>query len=113
MKSAYFYRRAASPIHIAKLIPALEKGEIEIRKLSKEVGMTYQNISQCLKDAYAEGLIKREKEDNHWTFEITDKGKALAELCIGIKMVIENWKGEETLKMLRKLDFSGVENGEQ
>lgn len=75
--------------------------------------MTYQNISQCLKDAHREGLIKREKKNNHWNFEITEKGRALAELCIGIKMVIEDWQGDKTLQALRRLDFSGVTNAKQ
>lgn len=105
MKSRYFYRRAASPTHISRLIPQLEKGEAKLREISSEIGMTYQNLSLCMQDAHAEGLIDRKRENNHWNFTLTAKGKALAELCKGIKAVIEDWQGDKTIGYLRKLEY--------
>lgn len=105
MKSRYFYRRAASSTHISKLIPQLEKGEAHLREISSEIGMTYQNLSQCMQDAHIEGLIDRKRVNNRWEFELTEKGKALAELCKGIKMVIENWEESKTVDQLNKLSF--------
>ncbi len=105
MKSRYFYRRAASPTHISRLIPQLERGEAKLREVSSEIGMTYQNLSMCMQDAHAEGLINRKREDNQWNFTLTEKGKALAELCKGIKAVIEDWQGKKTIDYLKALDF--------
>lgn len=106
--SHYFYRRAGSFVHISKLIPALEGGEARLREISKSIGMTYTNLSQVMQDAHKEGLIDRKKVHNTWSFELTDKGKALCELCKGISAVIEDWSGEATIKYLNGLQFGEV-----
>jgi len=106
--SYYFYRRAASPTHISKLIPALEFGEARMKELAKETGMTYATLTQSMQDAHKEGIIVRERINNNWEIELTEKGKALLELCKGLREVIENWKGEETIKALNGLKFGEV-----
>ena len=106
--SYYFYRRAASYVHISKLIPALEDGENKLREISKSIGMTYTNLSQAMQDAHKEGLINRKRINNTWEFELTDKGRALCELCKGLRVVIEQWDGENTLKFLSNLKFGEV-----
>lgn len=104
--SYYFYRRAASSVHISKLIPALEGGDSKLREISKQIGMTYTNLSQVMQDAHKEGLITRERVDNTWSFELTPKGQALCELCKGIKAVIEDWDELTTPLYLSKLRFT-------
>lgn len=103
--SHYFYRRAASSVHISKLIPALEGGDSSLRAISKEINMSYTNLSQVMQDAHREGLIVRRRVNNAWTFTLTSKGKALCELCKAISVVIEQWDDEVTMKYLRNLNF--------
>lgn len=105
MMSHYFYRRAASPTHISKLIPALEFGELRMQELAKETGMSYLNIVQSMQDAEKEELIIRKMVKNNWEIKLTEKGKALLTLCKGIRMVIEDWT-EDTPKNLARLKFN-------
>jgi predicted transcriptional regulator len=104
--SYYFYRRAASYVHISKLIPALEGGETKLREISKQINMTYPNLTQVMQDAHKEGLIVRRMKRNTWSFVLTAKGRALCELCKGISAVIEDWDDVRTVKYLNKLKFS-------
>ena len=107
--SYYFYRRAASFVHISKLIPALEGGEVKLRQISKDINMSYPNLSMVMQDIHKEGFIDRTRTNNTWSFSLTPKGKAVCELCKGLKVVIEQWNGETTLKYLRSLDFGKSE----
>ena len=106
MISYYFYRRVASPTHISKLIPALEYGNNKMVALSKEIGMSYVTVLNCMQDALKEELIiKTDSKGNSFNFKLTAKGKALCDLCNGVKAVVENWEGDKTIKILRNLKF--------
>lgn len=107
-ESYYFYKYAGSPTHLSKLIPAWEYGGIRLRKLSKDIGMQYNYICDLMKEAVKEGLVDRTSPAGVQGFEfnITDKGYALMTLCKGIKVVVEDWKGEETIKILNKLKYA-------
>jgi predicted transcriptional regulator len=107
--SYYFYRRAASYVHISKLIPALAEGETKLSDIRKQINMTYANLTQVMQDAHKEGLIDRKRVNNSWNFNMTEKGNALCELCKGISAVIEHWDGENTLKYLRSMKFGDEE----
>ena len=105
MESQYFYRRVASQVHIARIIPYLENEDVRLRDICKHIDITYATVASALQDAYSEGLIDRYRDSNVWRYNLTSKGKALCELCKGISEVIENWEGDVTLKKLESLNF--------
>ncbi len=104
MISNYFYRFAASPTHISKLIPQLDKGETKLREISKEIGMQYSHLSRCMQEAHKEGLIDRKRQNNKWEFKLTEKGKAMCAACKMIKVIIEDYSEKTPGIMLNILN---------
>lgn len=104
MISSYFYRNAASPTHISKLIPELEQGKTKLVELSKKIGMTYANLRRCMNDMQKEGLIKKTKDKNTLEFSLTKKGQALCTSCKLVKMVVESWDKDTINNMFKMIE---------
>jgi len=83
----------------------LSSGGRNMPSMVKRINVSYAQLRQVLQSAEEEGIIERKKGCRDYEMRLTQKGKVLAELCVGIKEVIENWNGDETLTVLRGLDF--------
>ena len=83
----------------------LEQGDQKIKELATYGGMAYQHLCNVLQEAQKEGIITAKKKDHSLNFNLTQKGEAIKELCIGLKVCIENWEGDKSIEMLNKLSF--------
>lgn len=110
--SYYFYRRAASNIHLTKVLPAIERSKkrTTLTELSKAVNMSYLSITYITEDMAKERLLDRYKIGKEYAYELTDKGRALCELCRGVVLVIEKWDDKDTIDKLNKLEFKYEKN---
>ena len=105
MDKSYFFDRFVMRRNYRELIIVLEEGDKKIKELAEYSGMAYQHLCAVMQEAQKEGIIVSKRKDNALNFNLTEKGKAINALCLGLKMCIENWDGETTISNLNKLSF--------
>ena len=84
---------------------SLEQGDKKIKELAEFSGMAYQHLCNVLQEAQKEGIITAKKKDHSLNFNLTQKGEAIKELCVGLKVCIEDWDEEKSIDILNKLSF--------
>ena len=77
----------------------------KIKELATYGGMAYQHLCNVLQEAQKEGIITAKKKDHSLNFNLTQKGEDIKELCVGLKICIENWDEEKSIDSLNNLSF--------
>ncbi len=104
MSKSFFFDRFVMRRSYRELMISLEQGDKKIKELADHSGMAYQHLSSVLQEAQKEGIIDSKTKDHSLNFNLTKKGEAIKELCVGLKACIENWD-EKTIDALNKLSF--------
>lgn len=113
MNKSYFFDRFVMRRNYRELMISLGEGDKKIKELADFSGMAYQHLCSVLQEAQKEGIITSKKKDNSLNFNLTFKGNAIKELCIGLKMCIEDWDEEKTIeKLFLKLDNAKAPKGD-
>ena len=105
MDKSYFFDRFVMRRNYRELIISLEDGDKKIKELAEHSGMAYQHVCNVLQEAQKEGIMTSKKKDHSFNFSLTSKGKVIKELCVGLKLCIENWDEEKTIDSLNNLNF--------
>ncbi len=105
MNKSYFFDRFVMRRNYREIIIALEEGDKKIKELATYSGMAYQHLCNVLQEAQKEGIITVKKKDHSLNFNLTQKGEIIKELCVGLKICIENWDGDKSIDILNKLSF--------
>lgn len=105
MNKSFFFDRFVMRRTYRELMISLGDGDKKIKELRERAGIAYQHLCAVLQEAQKEGIIDAERKDHSLNFNLTKKGEAIKELCVGLKMCIEDWDGENTIKKINKLGF--------
>lgn len=104
MKS-FFFDRFVMRRNYRELLISLEKGDQQLKDFVKHSGMAYQHLCSVMQEAQKEDIVSVDKKSNSLCFNLTEKGKVVVELCVGLKMCIEDWDEDKTVDALNKLSF--------
>ena len=109
MDKSYFFDRFVMRRNYREIILALDGGDKKIKELADHSGMAYQHLSSVLQEAQKEGIITSKKKDHSLNFNLTRKGEIIKELCVGLKVCIENWDEDKSVDVIigifNRLDF--------
>ncbi|MEE9525065.1 MAG: hypothetical protein V3V78_00480 [Candidatus Woesearchaeota archaeon] len=105
MDKSYFFDRFVMRRNYREIIISLEQGDKKIKELATHSGMAYQHLCNVLQEAQKEGIITAKKKDHSLNFNLTLKGEIIKELCLGLKICIENWEEDNSIEALNKLSF--------
>lgn len=105
MSKSYFFDRFVMRRNYREVMISLEQGDKKIKELAEHSGMAYQHLCNVMQEAQKEGIITAKKKDHSLNFNLTPKGEAIKELCVGLKICIENWDEDKTIDILNKLSF--------
>ena len=89
--SRFFWKRVAGYPYVRRLYPTLLEAKKTIPTLSKEINITSSYLNQIINENVADDFIKKTKHKNTFIIELTEKGKILAELCLGITKVADDY----------------------
>lgn len=105
MNKSFFFDRFVMRRNYRELMISLEEGDKKINELAKHSGMAYQHLCSVMQEAQKENIIISKRKDHSLNFNLTHKGEMIKELCIGLKMCVENWEDDKTIVSLNKLKF--------